>query len=213
MHFEKTMCDRLGYKYKDLFGHLEFILNKMNMVLNTHGNGLSDEELKMLNELFFKLETGQIEIIEFTRPIEKYFDVDEIYKENQQLKRNCNIGNENLDFYIKENQQLKNQLDYLRSGEYLNQLKFERNMLEDIVHNCEVSKEDKEFIDMTHRNTQLSEEKKQLKDKLKYWVDIYTDLKKWLEENESFDYCCNETTFTAILNKMQELEKESEKYE
>lgn len=86
MHFEKTMCDRLGYKYKDLFGHLEFILNKMNMVLNTYGNGLSDEELKMLNELFLKLETGQIEIIEFTRPIEKYFDVDEIYKENKELK-------------------------------------------------------------------------------------------------------------------------------
>ena len=86
MHFEKMMCDRLGYKYKDLFGHLEFILNKMNMVLNNYGNGLSDEELKMLNELFLKLETGQIEIIEFTRPIEKYFDVDEIYKENKELK-------------------------------------------------------------------------------------------------------------------------------
>lgn len=86
MHFEKTMCDKLGYKYKDLFGHLEFILNKMNMVLNTYGNGLSDEELKMLNELFLKLETGQIEIIEFTRPIEKCFDVDEIYKENKELK-------------------------------------------------------------------------------------------------------------------------------
>lgn len=86
MHFEKTMCDRLGYKYKDLFGHLEFILNKMNMELNNYGNGLSDEELKMLNELFLKLETGQIEIIEFTRPIEKYLDVDEIYKENKELK-------------------------------------------------------------------------------------------------------------------------------
>lgn len=86
MNFEKAMCDRLGYKYKDLFGHLEFILNKMNMVLNNYGNGLSDEELKMLNELFLKLETGQIEIIEFTRPIEKYFDVDKIYKENKELK-------------------------------------------------------------------------------------------------------------------------------
>lgn len=86
MNFEKTMCDRLGYKYKNLFGHLEFILNKMNMLLNNYGDGLSDEELKMLNELFLKLETGQIEIIEFTRPIEKYFDVDEIYKENKELK-------------------------------------------------------------------------------------------------------------------------------
>ena len=80
MHFEKTMCDRLGYKYKDLFGHLEFIFNKMNMVLNNYGNWLNDKELEMLSELFLKLETGQIEIIEFTRPIEKYFDVDEIIR-------------------------------------------------------------------------------------------------------------------------------------
>lgn len=62
-----------------------------------------------------------------------------------------------------ENAELKKQLEYLRSGEYLNQLKFERNMLEDIVQNGEVSKEDKEFIDMTHRNTELLEENQQLK--------------------------------------------------
>ena len=58
----------------------------------------------------------------------------------------------------RENQELKRQLEYLRSGEYLNQLKFERNMLEDIVQNGGVSKEDKEFIDMTHRNTELLEQ-------------------------------------------------------
>lgn len=86
MHFEKTMCDRLGYKYKDIFSHLEFILNKMNNLLNNYGCGLSDKELEMLSQLFLKLETGKIEIIEFTKPIEKYLDVDEIYKENQELK-------------------------------------------------------------------------------------------------------------------------------
>lgn len=67
--------------------------------------------------------------------------------------------------YIKElqqeNQELKKQLEYLRSGEYLNQLKFERNMLEDVVNKGEVSKEDKEFIDMTHRNTELLEQQKE----------------------------------------------------
>ena len=36
-------------------------------------------------------------------------------------------------------------------------------MLEGIVQNMEVSKEDKEFIDMTHRNTELLEETQQLK--------------------------------------------------
>lgn len=58
----------------------------------------------------------------------------------------------------KENEQLKRQLEYLRSGEYLNQLKYERNLLESIVQDYEIPKEDKEFIDMTHRNTELLEQ-------------------------------------------------------
>lgn len=33
--------------------------------------------------------------------------VEMIEQENQELKRNCNIGNENLNFYREENQQLK----------------------------------------------------------------------------------------------------------
>lgn len=61
-----------------------------------------------------------------------------------------------------ENRQLKEQLEYLRSGEYLNQLRFERDMLQDLVDSGEISKEDKEFIDMTHRNTELLQEKEQL---------------------------------------------------
>ena len=62
-----------------------------------------------------------------------------------------------------ENKRLKQQLDYLRSGEYYNQLRFERDMLQHVVDYNEVSKEDKEFIDMTHRNTELLEENQQLK--------------------------------------------------
>lgn len=61
---------------------------------------------------------------------------------------------------------LESQLNYLRSGEYLNQLKFERDMLEEIVEHGKVSKEDKEFIDMTHRNTELIEENERLKTQL-----------------------------------------------
>lgn len=74
---------------------------------------------------------------------------------------------EAIELLEKENKELKKQLEYLRSGEYLNQLKFERNLLENIVQNGEVSKEDKEFIDMTHRNTELVEENTQLKSVLK----------------------------------------------
>lgn len=60
-----------------------------------------------------------------------------------------------------KNRQLEGQIEYLKSGEYINQLRFERNMLQDLVDNGEVSKEDKEFIDMTHRNTELLEQLKQ----------------------------------------------------
>ena len=69
---------------------------------------------------------------------------------------------------IKENKILTRQLEYIRSGEYLNQLKFERNMLEDVVSNGEVSEIDKAFIDMTHRNTELLEENKKLKERIDY---------------------------------------------
>ena len=44
-----------------------------------------------------------------------------------------------------------------------------------------------------------AEENKRLKDN-------WNKLKKWLGENESFDDYCNETTFTSVLDKMQELE-------
>ena len=60
----------------------------------------------------------------------------------------------------REKQELKEQLDYLRSGEYLNQLRFERDMLQHVVDNSKVSKVDKEFIDMTHRNTELLAQQK-----------------------------------------------------
>ena len=81
----------------------------------------------------------------------------------------------------KENQQLKKQLEYIRSGEYYNQLRFERDMLQDIVDNGEVSKEDKEFIDMTHRNTELLEENQQLKRELNA---LKVSEEEWLERND-----------------------------
>ena len=151
MHFEKTMCDRLGYKYKDIFSHLEFILNKMNNLLNNYGCGLSDKELEMLSQLFLKLETGKIEIIEFTKPIEKYLDVDEMYKENKELKK---------------------QLEYLRSGEYYNQLRFENEMLQQVVDTNGVPSEVYDYIDCTHRNTELLEENQKCKEVIDKAIEI-----------------------------------------
>ena len=79
---------------------------------------------------------------------------------------------------IRENQELKEQIEYLKGGEYLNQLRFERDMLQHVVDNSKVSKVDKEFIDMTHKNTELLEQKKEfieyLEDMLVSELDIFT---------------------------------------
>ena len=91
-----------------------------------------------------------------------------LLKENQELKEKLE-DYENPIKYFKyanknvtdENQELKKQLDYIRSGEYYNQLRYERDMLQNVVDNGEVSKEDKQFIDMTHRNTELLEQQKE----------------------------------------------------
>lgn len=93
----------------------------------------------------------------------------------------------------KENQELKRQLEYLRSGEYYNQLRFERNMLQDVVNKMEVSKEDKKFIDMTHRNTKLLEENKNLKSQLDCALKLLSDMNPPCEidgfmDNHT-DYC------------------------
>lgn len=40
--------------------------------------------------------------------------IDDLQQENQQLKRNCNIGNENLNFYREEYKKLKNNWNYIK---------------------------------------------------------------------------------------------------
>ena len=77
----------------------------------------------------------------------------------------------------KEIKNLKRQLSYIHSSEYYNQLRFERDVLKDIVNNGEVSKEDKQFIDCTHRNTELLEQQQKF---IKYLEDCIKAL-----ENES----------------------------
>lgn len=117
-------------------------------------------------------------------------DVEDFKKKYEQLKDNpmyknfCSIldtKSQVLERTAKENQELKKQLDYLRSGEYLNQLRFERDMLQHVVDNSKVSKVDKEFIDMTHRNTKLLEEKQKYKeviDKLSKTIYEIDELRK-----------------------------------
>lgn len=68
---------------------------------------------------------------------------------------------------IKENEELKRQLNYIRNGEYYNQVRFERDLLQQVVDDGKVPEEDKKFLDMTHRNTELLKENKKLKETIK----------------------------------------------
>ena len=103
--------------------------------------------------------------------VEKILTIDDFFEENQKLKSTLELYKGSLhreheaihkaNDLEEENQELKRQLEYLRSGEYLNQLKFERDMLQYIIDNGEVSKEDKTYIDCTHRNTKLLAQQKE----------------------------------------------------
>ena len=112
---------------------------------------MSEEQIKdMILKQCLELTTNN----DFRPPISAYNGVDiddvvRVYKQLQDKKTYIDL--------VKENQELKKQLEYLRSREYYNQLRFERDMLQNVVDNGEVSKEDKTFIDMTHRNTELLE--------------------------------------------------------
>lgn len=120
-------------------------------------NEMLQKTIDLVSSLEAKNETQQIakyELIEYT---------ERLHKENQELKKQLEVGKEQYNDLVEEKENLQEQLDYLRGGEYLNQLRFERNMLQHVVDNNEVSKEDKEFIDMTHRNTELLEENQELK--------------------------------------------------
>lgn len=77
-------------------------------------------------------------------------------KDNEELRKD-------VDYYKNMASRLKKEIDYLKSGEYINQLRFERDVLQDIANKGEISKEDRNFIDCTHRNTELLEENQELK--------------------------------------------------
>ena len=76
-----------------------------------------------------------------------------------------------------ENKQLKEQLKYLRSGEYYNQLRFENEMLQQVVDTNGVPSEVYDYIDCTHRNTELLEENQKLKKQLTTYQILHRDCK------------------------------------
>lgn len=103
-----------------------------------------------------------------------------------------------------ENEDLKRQLEYLRSGEYYNQIRFENKMLQDIVDNGKVSKEDKEFIDCTHRNTELLEQQKEF---IKYLGDekdrLARECSNVYEDSLGHTRLVNEDIFDEINDVLQ----------
>ena len=76
-----------------------------------------------------------------------------------------------------ENKQLKGQLEYLRSGEYYNQLRFENEMLQQVVDTNGVPSEVYDYIDCTHRNTELLKENQELKKQLITYQILHRDCK------------------------------------
>lgn len=108
----------------------------------------------------------------------------ECEKDNEQLRNDINYCKNFNKRLQKENQELKKQLEYLRGREYLNQLRFERDMLQNVVDNGEVSKEDKQFIDMTHRNTELLEQQKEF---IEYMNKTIEELECEDVDDEDFD--------------------------
>ena len=106
--------------------------------------GLSTEKVGLLTEMK-------------DRCLNKGLYIDE--NAEKKFKMLCHLEDFEVQYWelLKENQELQKQLEYLRSREYYNQLRFERDMLQYVLDNGKVSKEDKEFIDMTHRNTELLE--------------------------------------------------------
>ena len=157
---------------------------------------MSEEQIKdMILKQCLELTTNN----DFRPPISAYNGVDiddvvRVYKQLQDKKTYIDL--------VKENQELKKQLEYLRSGEYYNQLRFERDMLQYVADNGKVSKEDKEFIDMTHRNTELLEVIEEVKRVLR--CNNIEVLKYYDEPSETGSYEIVTVDLLQILDKAME---------
>ena len=103
-------------------------------------------------------------------------------EESKELKQKYLNAVVDYEITMSDKTELEKQLEYLRSGEYLNQLRFERDMLQDLVDKKEISKEDKEFIDMTHRNTELLEQQKEFIEYMNKTMEECNNYSKYIEK-------------------------------
>ena len=145
-------------------------MNNENIVYVKIKNGIFKcyKSEQMHKPIYYPVESKTNGYIDYN-DVEKILTIEDLYQENQELKlelsgyRQAILKDKEMLGLKEDNDKLKKQLEYLRSGEYYNQLRFERDMLQNVVDKKEISKEDKEFIDMTQRNTELLEENQKLK--------------------------------------------------
>ena len=133
------------------------------------------------------------------------FDEMESWKEeSKELNKKYLNAVADYETTMSELQKLKKQLEYLRSGEYYNQLRFENKMLQDIVDNGKVSKEDREFIDCTHRNTKLLEQQEEF---INYMMNTIENITHDETDDEEIKgYLIQRIdTFKEILSKYKEI--------
>ena len=122
-------------------------------------------------------------------------------EESKELKQKYLNAVVDYEITMSDKTELEKQLEYLRSGEYYNQLRFERDMLLYVADNGKVSKEDKEFIDMTHRNTELLEVIEEVKRVLR--CNNIEVLKYYDEPSETGSYEIVTVDLLQILDKVK----------
>ena len=148
---------------------------------------MSDKEkLQLENECLMKYSKAQM-IQKYINELDESSKLSELWCKSQQ-----------------ENKQLKKQLEYLRNGGYYNQLRFENKMLQDIVDNGEVSKEDREFIDCTHRNTKLLEQQEEFINYMMNTIENITHDETDDEEIKGY-LIQRGNTFKEIFSKYKEI--------
>ena len=147
---------------------------------------LDDNEL-LFDELYEKTkDCGRVQFINLLMEKER---------ENQELKEQIEVGKEQYNDLVEEKENLQEQLDYLRGGEYLNQLRFERDMLQHVVDTNGVPSEVYDYLDCTHRNTELLEESQELKKQLDELQTLY---------NNMFKCHCNRVQVETLLSQQKE---------
>lgn len=116
-------------------------------------------------------------------------EIVKLQEENEELKSQLRgtthcFDEEEHNRLKEENQKLKKQLKYLRSGEYYNQLRFERDMLQQVVDTNGVPSEVYDYIDCTHRNTELLEQQQEFIKYLTSYIELLNNKPDLIEESQ-----------------------------